>query len=95
MKYKIDEVGDGIDIKIDDLDGKQETLLEALQQCQQGRCSCPTDEYKKLESLDIKQTENGLKLHLKSTSGTQFDKNEINRCLDHTTEQLDTIKPND
>ena len=92
MKYKIDDTDNGIDIKINNINDEQTALLEALQDCQQGRCSCPTDEYKKLESLDIEQSEDGIQLRLKSKAGTQLDKNEINRCLDHTAEQLQTSK---
>lgn len=61
---------------------KKEKLLQAFQECQEGRCSCPTEEYKKLESLEIKHNDESIELHLKSKHGTKINKAEINKCLD-------------
>ena len=89
MKYSIEENENNLDISVDDVKDKKEKLLQAFQECQQGRCSCPTEEYKKLESLDIKQSEQGMQLHLKAKDGTILDKAEINRCLEYTTKRVE------
>ena len=41
-------------------EGNKEKLLEAFQECSEGRCSCPTQEYEKVEKLDIISTENSI-----------------------------------
>ena len=84
MKYKIDKNEEGIEISVDDVKSKKDTLLKAFQECQQGRCSCPTEEYKKLESMQIEQREDGIQLRLKSRQGVELDKSEINKCLEYT-----------
>ncbi len=87
MKYKIDINEFGIDIHINDVKEKKEQLLEAFQDCQQGKCSCPTDEYKKLDSLEIDDNDQQISLHLKSKIGSNIDIDieEIKKCMAYTT----------
>ena len=84
MKYKIDINDSGLDISINDVKSKKKELLEAFQECKEGRCSCPTEEYKKLESLQIEEDDKNIKLHLKSKNGEEFDKEEITKCIEYT-----------
>lgn len=88
MKYNIEQKEYNLDINIDDMSGNRDKLLEAFQECQQGRCSCPTEEYKKLDSLEIEYNEEGIQLHLKSKNGVKFDKNKINKCLEYTAKRI-------
>jgi hypothetical protein len=46
MKYKIDQNETGIDISVTDASNDRQKLMEAFRECQEGRCSCPTEEYK-------------------------------------------------
>jgi hypothetical protein len=87
MKYNIDENEAGIAIRIDDVKGKKDKLLQAFKECQEGRCSCPTEEYKKLDSLKIEHGDETIELHLTAKQGTKIDKAEINKCLDYTAER--------
>jgi len=92
MKYKIDEKEDGLEVNVDDVKSKKEKLLEAFQECQEGRCSCPTEEYKKLDSMHIEQTEDSIQLRLKNKPGVKLDASEINRCLEYTKERVNKEK---
>ena len=84
MKYKVRSNGREIDIEVSQTKGKQKKLLEAFQECQEGRCSCPTQEYTKLESLEIENNEDTIRLKLKSKPDEQIDKSEIDKCLEYT-----------
>ncbi len=88
MKIKIDENKNGIDISVDDVKNDRQKLLEAFRECQEGRCSCPTEEYRKLASLEVEQSAEGIQLRLKSRDGESIDKSEIERCLDYTAERV-------
>lgn len=88
MKYRIDENKSGIDISVGDVKDNKQKLLEAFRECQEGRCSCPTEEYKKLASLDVEQNAEGIQLRLKSRDGEAINKSEIERCLDYTAERV-------
>ena len=83
MKYKIKTAEDGLNIKVSEAGDKQEKLLEAFQECQEGRCSCPTDEYTKLDSLQIEKDEGAIHLHLTSKSEQAFNQEEISKCLEY------------
>jgi len=65
MKYKIESTENEVHIEVSETKGKQEKLLEAFQECQEGRCTCPTQEYSKLDSLEIETNEDIIKLKLK------------------------------
>ncbi|MDD2699763.1 MAG: hypothetical protein PHH36_00865 [Sideroxydans sp.] len=88
MKYEIRKNEDGIDIAVADVANQQQGLLAAFRECQEGRCSCPTEEYKKLDTLEISQSEAGLALHLKARDGEVFDSAEIEKCLNYTAGRL-------
>lgn len=88
MKYKIDEKENGLDICFDDVKDIKEKLLKVFRACQEGLCPCPTEENKKLESLEIEHNEESIRLRLKSKHGTKINKTEINRCLEYTLGKL-------
>ena len=84
MKYKIESTKNEIHIEVSEIKGKQEKLLEAFQECQEGRCTCPTQEYSKLDSLEIETNEDISKLKLISKPDVKFDNSEISKCLEYT-----------
>lgn len=84
MKYKVETSENEINIEVTETKGKQEKLLEAFQECQEGRCTCPTQEYSKLDSLEIESDKNSIRLKLKSKPEEKFDESEISKCLEYT-----------
>ncbi len=84
MKSKIKSSKNGIDINITEIEGKKEELLEAFQECSEGRCTCPTQEYEKIESLNIIDTEKTIQLSIKSKGNEVIDTKEIEKCLEYT-----------
>ena len=84
MKYKVELAENEVSIEVTETKGKQEKLLQAFQECQEGRCTCPTQEYSKLDSLKIESDEDTIKLKLKSKPDVKFDESEIGKCLEHT-----------
>ena len=88
MKYKVESTEEAVNIEVTETKGKQSQLLEAFQECQEGRCTCPTQEYSKLDSLEIVSDEDTIKLKLKSKPGVKFDESEIGKCLEYTKGKL-------
>ena len=86
-KYKITDNDKGLKIEISEIAGEQQQLLGEFQKCQQGQCTCPTDEYKKLEGMELKQNDEGIQIQLIVKADEKFDKEEITRCLDYTTQK--------
>jgi len=84
MRSSVGESEERVDISVEDIGADRERLLEAFQECQEGRCSCPTEAYKKLDSLEIEQSGQDIQLHLRARSGLKIDKAEIEKCLEYT-----------
>ncbi len=84
VRYEITEQPDYLKVRLDGTTGLQDQLLAALQECQQGRCSCPTTEYEKLDALEIDASTDEIELRLKPKPGVQLAPSEVARCLDYT-----------
>ena len=84
MKSKITKNDHGIEINITEVKGKKNELLEAFQECSEGRCSCPTQEYEKVETLNIIDNEKSIQLSIKSKENEVIDTKEIEKCLEYT-----------
>ncbi len=91
MKYNIRESEAGIDIDVVDVGDKQQELLTAFQACQSGQCSCPTDEYEKLDAFAITEDGESIHLHLSVKPGMHIESAEIDRCLSYTVQQVESI----
>jgi len=88
MKSKITRNKDGINIDITELNGEKERLLEAFQECSEGRCTCPTQEYEKVETLNIDGTDKIIQLSIKSKKNTVINTKEIEKCLEYTKDKV-------
>lgn len=88
MKYQIKEGRQEVAISVENVDAeKQAKVLEALQGCAEGRCSCPTNQYEKLESLDVTRAADAVNVELKVKPGQKIEAAEIRKCLDYTLEK--------
>ena len=67
-RYRIDEDAAAVSIELTELAGRQEELLEAFRECQEGRCTCPTEEYRKVASMDVRADEDRIAIRLSNTS---------------------------
>ncbi len=88
MKYQVRKDGKDVEIEVTEAAGQQAKLMAAFQECQEGRCTCPTQEYEKLESLEIESDADTIRLKLKAKPDAQLDETEINKCLEYTQAQV-------
>jgi hypothetical protein len=87
-RYRIEEKESTVSIVVTDAGRQKDQLLEAFGECQSGQCSCPTDEYQKLATMDVQQAGDLIRLRLEAKPGEKFDTSEIAACLDYTTAKL-------
>ncbi len=71
-----------------DLEGKKAELLEAFQECSEGRCTCPTEEYQKVAALEVTEGDDEIQLSIKAKEDEQIDTAEIEKCLDYTKKRV-------
>jgi len=86
MKYSIGKMGEQLHIEIVGVGENKNEVLGAFQQCQEGRCACPTRQYEKLRSLDMEVEPDAIKLRLTPMPGEEFEQGQIEKCLDFTIE---------
>jgi hypothetical protein len=88
MKYAIKGRPQGLEIEIEDLGNKQQQVLESLQACAEGKCSCPTSQYEKLDAIQISPSPGSVSIELKAKAGETIKQYDIEKCLDYTAEQV-------
>ena len=86
-QYEIKEDKAGVSIELTSVTGQEQALLKAFGECQAGQCSCQTDEYEKLASMRIAEAPDRIELLLEAKPGERFDVDEIEACLDYTTDK--------
>ena len=86
--YRIDEAHEEVTIRVTEASGHEQELLEAFEECRDGHCTCPTDEYQKLAEMDVATTGDEISLRLVPKAGERFDVGEIAVCPEHTTSKL-------
>lgn len=89
MKRIIKPDSEGLTVEVTEIGDQQEDLLSELHACRNGRCSCPTSEYEKLESFEIATSPGRISLRLTAKTGQVFATGEIEKCVDHVSEKLD------
>lgn len=87
MKYKIINHKGDINIHVSDIKANEEHLHKAFQRCKEGKCSCPTQEYEKVKSFQITNSNESIQLSIKTKDGEKIDIKEIEKCLAHSIEQ--------
>lgn len=83
-KYTINADGASVEIELTEVAGRQAELLEAFVECREGRCSCPTDEYLKVATMEVQPTGDRIAIRLQAKPGTILDTSEIAACLTYT-----------
>jgi len=83
-RFRIREEQAAVAIEVTEVGGRQAELLGAFQECQEGRCDCPTDEYSKVSTMAVEAGDDQIRLRLEAKPGDRFDTSEIAGCLEHT-----------
>jgi hypothetical protein len=72
-KYTVDANGSSVAIELTEVAGRHAELLETFGECQEGRCSCPTDEYRKVATMEVQPTGDRIAMRLQAKPGTILD----------------------
>jgi hypothetical protein len=85
MDIKSTQAGSLLVVNIEDVADKN-AILETIQGCADGSCACSTDEYQKVESMQILPGANSIQLNIEVKAGEIIDPNCISECLAPTIE---------
>lgn len=88
MNYSINQDASGIRIDAAVAPASQHKLLDEFAKCAAGTCSCPTPQYEKVQSMDVKAHADGVTVELRVKPGEALDVADIEKCLEHTAKQI-------
>jgi hypothetical protein len=85
-KYELREDEASVSIEVSGVgeERQERELLEAFDECRSGRCTCPTDQYDKLASMQVEHGDRAITLKLEPKPGERFDTAQLQTCLEHT-----------
>ena len=81
MKCNVQVEGAGLSIRIDDVAGGEEALLEAMRQCRQSAWACPSGECMNIGTMEACSADGGVLLRLTPRRGAQLDPGGIEECM--------------
>jgi hypothetical protein len=81
MKYWIIERDGGFSVRIDDVRGQEQMLLDKIHRCRQSAWACPSGECRNIASIDEHVEAGSIVLTLAARPDTQLDRAGIRECL--------------
>ena len=84
MRYSITGRGHDVEIRLRETGDRAPQLLASLQECREGSCGCPTDQYDRLADMAIEVDADEVALRLRPRDGERLDVGKLQACLDYT-----------
>ncbi|MGC2520091.1 MAG: hypothetical protein WA373_13415 [Burkholderiales bacterium] len=81
MKYHIENSDAGLSIRIDEMAGQEQALLEAIRQCRQSAWACPSGECMNIGTIEEHTEDGSVFLTLTARPGVQLSAIGIGECL--------------
>ena len=85
MEITSSQSGSSLVVNIDNVADKN-AILETIQGCVDGNCACSSDEYQKVETMQILPSVNSIQLNIEVKAGEVIDPNCISECFAPITE---------
>jgi hypothetical protein len=80
MEIKSAQTGSSLIVNLENISDKN-AVLDTIQGCADGSCACSTDEYQKVELMQILPGVNSIQLNIEVKAGEVIDPNCISKCL--------------
>ncbi len=84
MKIESNQVDTELVVLLEDVTDSM-AVKDAIAECADGRCACSTEEYEKVQSLQITQIGSTIQLNIEVKPGEVIDPNCISDCLNPLT----------
>ncbi|MGZ5098877.1 MAG: hypothetical protein ACXWF6_07270 [Usitatibacter sp.] len=81
MSFQIEKSGTGLNIRIDDMAGREQTVLDKIRSCRQSAWACPSGECMKIGTMEERSGDGCVFLTFTPKSGDQLSPVGIEQCL--------------
>ena len=72
---------DGLQFRVDAVGERRAALLNLLGACSDGDCACASDEYRKVESMQLDTDAFGVTVSVRTKPGERIDPSCVTECL--------------
>lgn len=79
--FNVIEASDGVTIQLTDVGVEKATLLETFAGCAGGTCECSSDEYEKVESMQVNDLGDNITIDVHTKPGETIDTACIRDCM--------------
>lgn len=83
MQMRVREQGDEVHIELTGIAGRQQRVLQAINECQRSACGCGEDLPMTRAEISVRAGANDMRIRLKGKDGLRFEAAAIYRCLRH------------
>lgn len=80
-RVNITEASDGVKIQLIGVGADKAIMLETFAGCADGSCECSTDEYEKVESMQVNDSGDDITIEVRTKPGETIDTECINDCM--------------
>lgn len=81
-KIDITPASDGVKIQLSGLGAAKAAYLDTFNSCAEGHCACSSDEYQKVESMQVTSEGDAITVEVHAKAGQTIDPACISDCLD-------------
>lgn len=81
MRMQVREQGDEVHIELTGIAGRQQRVLQALNECQRTACGCPEERLSSRAEISVRAGANDMRIRVKGRDGLRFEATTIYRCL--------------
>lgn len=83
MLMRVRERGDEVHIELTGVAGRQQRVLQALNECQRAACHCAAEHPLARADINVRAGANDMRIRLRGRDGLRFEATVIYRCLRH------------
>ena len=81
MSVHIEKSGTGLNVRIDDVAGREQAVLEEIRKCRQSAWACPSGECMNIGTMEERSGDGCVFLTFTPRSGEQLSPSGIEQCL--------------
>jgi hypothetical protein len=83
MLMRVRERGDEVYIELTGVAGRQQRVLQAINECQRAACHCLDQHPQSRADIQVRAGANDMRIRLRGREGLRFEATAVYRCLRH------------
>lgn len=81
MRFRIEKANAEVEVRIDDVTGQEQALVDAIQRCRQSAWACASGECMNIQAIEDREADGCVFLTFKAKPGIELSAGGIEQCL--------------